>query len=64
MHRQASSLPNAAPVDPLGAPWMSPAGPDLATIYLHARYYDAQLGMFLSPDPIGADSDTYRYAMG
>jgi len=32
--------------------------------YLHARYYDSQLGMFLSPDPIGADSHTYRYSAG
>ena len=32
--------------------------------YLHARYYDPALGMFLSPDPIGADLNTYRYASG
>lgn len=31
--------------------------------YLHARYYDSQLGMFLSPDPAGADSNTYRYGL-
>ncbi len=39
-------------------------GPELANIYLHARYYDSSLGIFLSPDPIGADSNTYRYAGG
>jgi RHS repeat-associated protein len=32
--------------------------------YLHARYYDPVLGVFLSPDPIGADLNTYRYAGG
>jgi RHS repeat-associated protein len=32
--------------------------------YLHARVYDSQLGMFLSPDPISADINTYRYGMG
>jgi len=40
----------------------APAGPDVASIYLHARYYDSALGIFLSPDPISADSNTYRYA--
>jgi len=39
-------------------------GPGLATIYLHARYYDPALGIFLSPDPAGADSNTYRYSGG
>jgi hypothetical protein len=38
VHRQTSSLPNAAPVDPLGAPWMSQAGPDLANIYHRGRF--------------------------
>ena len=32
--------------------------------YLHARYYDSVLGVFLSPDPIGADMNTYRYGGG
>ncbi len=32
--------------------------------YLHARYYDPMLGVFLSPDPAGADRNTYRYARG
>jgi RHS repeat-associated protein len=32
--------------------------------YLHARYYDSALGIFLSPDPIGADPNGYRYASG
>jgi len=32
--------------------------------YLHARYYDSQLGMFVSPDPARADRNTYRYAGG
>jgi len=39
-------------------------GPELANIYLHARYYDSALGLFISPDPIGADRNTYRYAGG
>jgi len=48
-----SSSPTMAhvPVDLLGAPWVGDAGPELANIYLHARYYDSSLGMFLSPDP-------------
>jgi RHS repeat-associated protein len=32
--------------------------------YLHARYYDPALGLFLSPDPVQADLNTYRYAGG
>ncbi len=39
-------------------------GPELANIYLHARYYDSALGIFLSPDPAGADRNTYRYSFG
>lgn len=39
-------------------------GAELANIYLHARYYDPALGMFLSPDPAWADLNTYRYAFG
>lgn len=38
--------------------------PGLANIYLHARYYDSALGIFLSPDPISADRNTYRYSFG
>ncbi len=53
-----------APADLLGAPWSGQAGPDLANIYLHARYYDPSLGMFLSPDPAEEDSNTYRYGFG
>jgi RHS repeat-associated protein len=30
--------------------------------YLHARYYDPTLGLFLSPDPIAAALNTYGYA--
>ncbi len=48
-------------VDLLGAPWVAKSGPDLANIYLHARYYDSALGIFLSPDPAGADMNAYRY---
>jgi RHS repeat-associated protein len=32
--------------------------------YLHARYYDPALGLFLSPDPIAAALNTYGYASG
>ena len=32
-------------------------------MYLHARYYDSALGVFLSPDPISADLNTYRYSV-
>jgi len=39
----------------------APAGPDVASIYLHARYYDPVLGVFLSPDPAEADMNAYRY---
>lgn len=38
--------------------------PGLANIYLHARYYDSALGIFLSPDPANADRNTYRYSLG
>ena len=37
---------------------------DKGLTYLHARYYDSALGIFLSPDPIGADRNTYRYSFG
>jgi len=35
-------------------------------IYLHARYYDPALGIFLNPDPIGAAGglNEYGYALG
>jgi len=63
--RSSSSITLAhVPVDILGAPWVAPSGSDLANIYLHARYYDPALGIFLSPDPIGADLNTYRYSLG
>jgi len=62
--RSSCSSTHAGPVDVLGAPWVCQAGPDLASIYLHARYYDSSLGMFLSPDPAGADSNSYRYGGG
>lgn len=44
-------------------------GQELANIYLHARYYDSQLGMFLSPDPScvlapGVGLNRYSYSMG
>ncbi len=36
--------------------------PETGLTYLHARYYDSLLGVFLSPDPAMADPNTYRYA--
>jgi hypothetical protein len=44
--------------------WLASPGPDPANIYLHARYYDSALGIFLSPDPISADRNTYQYSFG
>jgi RHS repeat-associated protein len=35
--------------------------PETGLTYLHARYYDSALGLFLSPDPIQADLNTYAY---
>jgi RHS repeat-associated protein len=65
MLRLASgSLPLAIPIDLLPATWVHDAGPGLANIYLHARYYDPVLGVFLSPDPASADMNSYRYAGG
>jgi hypothetical protein len=32
--------------------------------YLHARYYDPQLGIFLSPDPIGVAGGMNQYGYG
>ena len=42
------------------------AGPEHAGIYLHARYFDPQLGIFLSPDPTGVAGglNQYGYALG
>jgi RHS repeat-associated protein len=36
--------------------------PETDLTYLHARYYDAELGLFLSPDPIGTGLSTYTYS--
>jgi len=40
--------------------------PETNLTYLHARYYDSALGMFLSPDPIGPSGglNSYAYASG
>ena len=40
--------------------------PETGLTYLHARYYDPQLGVFLSPDPIGVAGgmNAYGYAFG
>ena len=59
-----AAQPIAVPVDLLCEPWVSDSRPDLANICLHARYYDSALGIFLSPDPIGADRNAYRYSAG
>jgi RHS repeat-associated protein len=43
------------------------AGPEYAGMYLHARYFDPKLGLFLSPDPSNPDLrgvGTNRYAYG
>jgi hypothetical protein len=42
----------------------SGAGPEYAGIYLHARYFDPQLGTFLSTDPIGVEGGVNQYAYG
>ena len=44
----------------------SGADPEYAGIYLHARYFDPKLGVFLSPDPIGVAGgmNLYGYAFG
>jgi RHS repeat-associated protein len=34
---------------------------ETALTYLHARYYDSVLGLFVSPDPIGAQLNSYAY---
>jgi len=40
--------------------------PETGLTYLHARYFDPQLGVFLSPDPIGVEGglNQYAYALG
>jgi RHS repeat-associated protein len=40
--------------------------PETGLTYLHARYYDPGLGVFLSPDPIGirGGMNQYAYAVG
>jgi len=40
------------------------AGPEYAGIYLHARYFDPNLGTFLSPDPIGVGGGMNAYGYG
>ncbi len=42
----------------------SGADPEYAGIYLHARYFDPKLGIFLSPDPIGVKGGTNGYGYG
>jgi RHS repeat-associated protein len=47
----------------------SGADPEYAGIYLHARYFDPQLGTFLSPDSLdptlpGVGTNRYSYAFG
>lgn len=42
--------------------------PETGLTYLHARYYDAALGQFVSPDPLnpiepGVGANRYRYAL-
>lgn len=49
--------------DPCGARF-SGADPEYAGIYLHARYFDPQLGIFLSPDPIGVAGGMNEYGYG
>jgi RHS repeat-associated protein len=38
--------------------------PETGLTYLHARYFDPQLGMFLSPDPSGIEGGLNLYAYG
>ena len=40
------------------------ADPEYARTYLHARYFDPQLGQFLSPDPIGPAGGVNSFAYG
>jgi RHS repeat-associated protein len=49
--------------DPCDADF-SGAGPEYAGIYLHARYFDPKLGIFLSPDPIGVRGGMNEYGYG
>lgn len=44
-------------------------GPERANVYLHARYYDPALGLFISPDPLhparpGVGTHRYGYGFG
>ena len=52
--------------DDSGEAGLPGADPEYAGIYLHARYFDPQLGTFLSPDPIGVAGgmNQYAYALG
>jgi len=57
-----------SPVEPKG--WIGErTDPETGLTYLHARYYDASLGRFLSPDwwdvsDPGVGTDRYGYSMG
>lgn len=58
--RRASHLPVAASMT---------RGPERANVYLHARYYDAEIGTFISPDPLhpadpAVGMNRYLYAHG
>jgi RHS repeat-associated protein len=44
--------------------WIDQRQDETDLTYLHARYYDPALGIFLSPDPAEADLNTYAYAYG
>ncbi len=47
--------------------WIQQRQDGSALTYLHARYYDASLGLFLSPDPshpISVGTNSFAYALG
>ena len=44
--------------------YIEPRQDDTGLMYLNARYYDPSLGLFLSPDPIAADLNSYAYSYG
>jgi RHS repeat-associated protein len=44
--------------------WIDQRQDETGLTYLHARYYDPQLGVFLSPDPAQADLNAFAYANG
>jgi len=46
--------------------WIDQRQDETGITYLHARYYDPQLGTFLSPDPIGPAGglNSYGYGVG